>query len=148
MAGIAIETELNADESRQMYAGLMATDPVGRPRNFTPLTLVLRDDAGVMVGVLTGAIIWQWLSVEVLWVAESVRGQGHGAALMRRAEMIALERGCHHARLDTFDFQARPFYERLGYAVYGSLKDFPEGHTQFHLCKALERPGTTPVQSG
>ena len=50
---------------------------------------------------------------------------------------MARARGCRHARLDTFDFQARTFYEQLGYRVYAELPDFPEGHRQFHLIKEL-----------
>ena len=34
-------------------------------------------------------------------------------------------------------FQARPFYERLGYAVFGAVEDCPPGHTKFHLEKVL-----------
>ena len=56
---------------------------------------------------------------------------------LARAEEVAVERGCTHARLDTFDFQARDFYERLGYTVYAELPGFPTGHAQLHLRKVL-----------
>lgn len=137
MLRIAYETELGADETRELYAGLMQSDPAGQPRDFASLTLVLRDENQAMVGALTGATIWHWLSIDVLWVADAFRGDGHGAALVQQAESVAQERGCSHARLDTFDFQARAFYERLGYRVYGSLENFPNGHTQYHLTKRL-----------
>lgn len=39
--------------------------------------------------------------------------------------------------LDTFDFQARPFYERHGYEVFGTLDDYPPGHSRFFLRKDL-----------
>lgn len=128
---------LNAEETAQLYAGLLASDPAAQPRAFSPLTLVLRDNKQTMVGALTGATLWHWLSIDVLWIAEHQRGLGHGSALVKHAESLAIERGCQHARLDTFDFQARGFYERLGYTVYGALDDFPRGHTQYHLAKRL-----------
>ncbi len=134
---IVQQHELGADETAQLYAGLMASDPAAQPRAFSSLTLVLRDRNHAMVGALTGATLWQWLSIDVLWIATPQRGHGHGAALVRHAEAIAIARGCLHARLDTFDFQARGFYERLGYTVYGALDGFPLGHTQFHLAKLL-----------
>jgi hypothetical protein len=37
--------------------------------------------------------------------------------------------------VDTFDFEARGFYERLGYRVYGELAGFPRGHSHLHLAK-------------
>jgi GNAT superfamily N-acetyltransferase len=56
---------------------------------------------------------------------------------MAAAEEEARRRGCHHALLDTFDFQARSLYERLGYEVFGTLDDFPRGHQRFFMRKAL-----------
>jgi hypothetical protein len=58
--------------------------------------------------------------------------------LLKRAGQVAQDAGCRHARVDTFDFEARGFYEKQGYAVYGALVDFPQGHTQFHLRKATQ----------
>lgn len=66
-----------------------------------------------------------------------MRRQGLGRQLMARAESIAIRRGCTDARLDTFDFQSRASYERLGYHVYAELPRFPANHTQFHLRKHL-----------
>ena len=52
-------------------------------------------------------------------------------------EQAAKERGCTYAHLDTFSFQARPFYEALGYEVFGILDDYPPGHHKFFMKKAL-----------
>jgi hypothetical protein len=45
----------------------------------------------------------------------------------RCAEEEAAARGCHGAWLDTFEFQARGFYERLGYTCFAELGDYPVG---------------------
>lgn len=91
-------------------------------------------------GGLLGHTHWNWLFVSHLWVADPLRGRGYGRALMVQAEEEALRRGCDHAHLDTFDFQARAFYERLGYTVFGQLADYPSGHTRYFLQKELARP--------
>ena len=57
---------------------------------------------------------YDWLLVELLFVPDSLRARGLGSELMKRAETEALARGCHSAWLDTFEFQAREFYERIG----------------------------------
>ena len=94
-----------------------------------------------MVGGLVGEIGWKWLFVELLWIAESHRDRGLGANLLRSAEAEAMRRGARHVYLDTFDFQARPFYERQGYEVFGVLEDYPPGHRRFFLRKDLTDAG-------
>jgi hypothetical protein len=42
-----------------------------------------------------------------------------------RPLIVALDRGCHRAWLDTFEFQSRGFYERLGYTCFGERSDYP-----------------------
>lgn len=135
---IAEERELAPDELARLYAGLMASDPpTPSGRNYQPLVLSMRDTQGALCGALLGETIWTWLSVGVIWVLPELRGAGHGARLLQAAEDLAIARGCAQARLDTFDWQARGFYERRGYEVYGQLVGFPAGHTQFHLRKTL-----------
>ena len=58
-------------------------------------------------------------------MAEALRGQGLGSRLLLAAEDLAVSRGCRGSCLGTFDFQARTFYERHGYAVFAELLGFP-----------------------
>ena len=90
------------------------------------LTLFARDDAGQIVGGLYGFTDRQWLRIELLVVNAAVRQQGIGSALLRAAEHEARRRGCGNVWLDTFSWQARPFYEQHGYRVFGTLDAYPE----------------------
>ncbi len=101
------------------------------------LTVFVRDEAGAIVGGLLGDTFWGWLYVAILWIDESLRGQGYGHTLLTAAEQEAVARGCHHALLDTMSFQARPFYEKHGYTVFGELHDIPVGHSRYYLQKQL-----------
>jgi len=78
-----------------------------------------------------------WLHVTYLWVAEKARGAGHGTRLMQNAEAYAQSLGAVGATLETHSFQARPFYERLGYEVFSTLDEYPSGHAKFFLKKVL-----------
>lgn len=100
-----------------------------------PLVIALRDEHGHTVGGLWGETALDWLHVDLLAVPESMRGQDVGTALMQRAEAIARERGCVGAWLDTFAFQARGFYEKLGYEVFGDIPDHPVGGARYFLRK-------------
>jgi GNAT superfamily N-acetyltransferase len=88
-------------------------------------------------GGLWGRIGYDWLFVELLAVPEAARGQGLGRALMQQAEAIAREAGCAGIWLDTYEFQARGFYERLGFTLFGTLPDHPVGQRRFFLMKRL-----------
>jgi GNAT superfamily N-acetyltransferase len=99
--------------------------------------LFLWDDAGTVRGGLLGKVGRGWLHVRILWVDPAWGKRGHGTALMARAEQFARERGCHSAYLNTFSFQARPFYEKCGYEVFGVLDDFPAGHQRIFMRKRL-----------
>ncbi|BCL34011.1 GNAT family N-acetyltransferase [Nostoc sp. MS1] len=102
-----------------------------------PLSVLIRDDNGEIVGGLVGKTHWGWLFVSHLWVDESLRGQGYGKQLLLKAEQAAKERGCSHAYLDTFSFQALGFYQRLGYEIFGVLENFPPGHQRYFLKKQI-----------
>jgi GNAT superfamily N-acetyltransferase len=102
-----------------------------------PALLVLCDEVGAILGGLLGATGWEWLRISTLAVPEGLRGRGWGRTLVEQAEEIARQRGCHHAWVDTFSFQSRPFYERLGYHVFAELPDYPTGQTRSFLAKTL-----------
>jgi GNAT superfamily N-acetyltransferase len=107
------------------------------PRNYAELGVYLRDETDATVGGVVGATVWGWLHIRELWIVEAYRGAGWGSRLLECAENEAVRRRCHHAHLDTFDFQALGFYERRGYAVFGSLADFPRGHVRYFVQKRL-----------
>jgi GNAT superfamily N-acetyltransferase len=110
----------------------------GREANWQPFALHLIDPrSGKPVGGLTGVTVFDWVFVELFHIPENLRGQGHGRALMDRTEAFARERGCIGIWLDTFSFQARPFYEKLGFTVFGTLDDHPIGGARYFMKKRL-----------
>jgi GNAT superfamily N-acetyltransferase len=104
---------------------------------FQPLGVFLRDESGTIVGGVWGQVNWNWVHIGLVWVAEALRGTGYGRQLMTAMEHAAKERGCTAAHLDTFSYQARPFYESLEYEVFGTLDDYPRGHQRFFMKKTL-----------
>jgi GNAT superfamily N-acetyltransferase len=137
------ELEINSDPvtlPEFVRAGIRQSDPddVG-PRDWAIISLALRDSEGAVAAGLYGATMWSWLTIEGLWVKPELRAAGLGRRLLRSAEEAALARGCVGARLGTFDFQAREFYEREGYRVFATLEGFPPGHSHVQLRKIFAR---------
>ncbi len=104
---------------------------------YTDLSLIVRADDESVIGAALGETGRGWLHVSVVWVDERFRRQAFGTRLVQAMETEALRRGCHGSYLDTFSYQARPFYEKLGYEVFGTLEDYPPGHQRFYMRKQL-----------
>ena len=134
---VHVDDRVSPEEEATVVRGLLSFNEnwIG-PSNEKPVKLVARDAEGV-VGGLIGHTRWSWLYVAKLWVHERARGRGVGTKLLSAAEDVARSRGCTDASLDTFEYQARPFYEKLGYELFGTLDGYPPGYRQFYLRKTL-----------
>ena len=127
-----------AADLAQIRAGLMAfNDSQKGPVEIQRVAVYLRDDDGAIQGGLVGFFAWRWLSIEWLWVNETLRGRGHGSALLRQAESLARDARCVAVKLDTYEFQAKPFYEKHGYVVFGVLDGYPADTRTYYLRKTL-----------
>jgi GNAT superfamily N-acetyltransferase len=135
---IELTSQADPEHIQQIWTGLREFNLLhAPPPNHTPLVITIQDGQGGIVGGLDGGTSWNWLHVDSLWLREELRGQGYGERLMRAAETEALRRGCEHAMVDTFDFQAPGFYEKLGYVVWGVLDDYAGGHQRIYYRKDL-----------
>ena len=104
---------------------------------FRSIGVFMRDERDGVVGGIWGYVNWNWLWIGAVWLSEDLRGKGYGRQMMEAIEHKARERGCRYSHLDTFSFQARPFYEGLGYELFATLDDYPPGHQRFFMKKAL-----------
>ena len=105
-----------------------------------PVACFLRDEDGQIVGGVQGDLWGRSVHIAAVWVAERQRGKGYGSALIREVENYAATHGHLLAYVETTSFQARPFYESLGYRVFGELVGIAEGCTLFFLRKELKAP--------
>jgi GNAT superfamily N-acetyltransferase len=102
-----------------------------------PMAVLLHDAAGAVIGGLCARTAYGWLIIQMLFVPAELRGRGVGSILVRAAEAYARDHGCAGMQVDTFSFQAQPFYERLGFTVFGVQEDFPPGYHCIYLRKPL-----------
>ena len=77
------------------------------------------------------------VTVDFLYVEPSARGDGLGAALLRRVEEEGRRQGARRVLLNTFSFQAPGFYEKQGYRCFGALEPCFGTHGQYFFCKEL-----------
>lgn len=94
-------------------------------------------ESGDFLGGLQASIAWNYCVLELFWLTEKTRGKGIGSKLIEQLVIFAREKGLEHIRTETLDFQAKPFYEKLGFRVYGELDNIPKGHKSYFLVKVL-----------
>ena len=102
-----------------------------------PLAITVRNDQGDIVAGAAGKTFGNWLLLDNLWVDQSLRGQNMGSQILERLEAAARARGCKFVLLDTLGFQARPFYERLGYKVQWVQEQYPLEGCKYFMTKDL-----------
>ncbi len=96
-----------------------------------------KDDQGELVGGLRGFVFMDWFKIELLFVEEAQRTQGLGSALLAQGEDMARAKGAKNAWLDTFEWQARGFYIKQGYAEFGRIDDFIQNYYLAMMKKVL-----------
>lgn len=98
--------------------------------------LVMNTDGGV-VGGLIASSRWGGFHIEMIALPIALRGKGIGSKLLDLAELEARRRNCHHMLLDTQAFQAKPFYERHGFEVFGQIEGPAPYYPRFLMQKPL-----------
>jgi len=132
---ITLITNPSHQEKNVITDGLWSHNATFHPVEIEPFLLYCTDDDGNVAGGLIAQTWWGTLEIQYLWIAERIRGKGYGKELMSAAEAEAKNRNCHMATVDTFDFQAKSFYEKLGYKEYGSLPGYAHKFRRHYLAK-------------
>ncbi|MBF9233395.1 GNAT family N-acetyltransferase [Microvirga sp. BT350] len=129
--------------SKEAYDALLVairrftTETVGPPDNSNFAILIPHPETGEPIGGLWAQSRWGGFLIDMLVVPAELRGQGVGTRLIHAAEAEARRRGCSHMWLDTYNFQARPFYERCGFEVFGQLDGPAPIYPRFFMRKIL-----------
>ena len=98
----------------------------------------IADETGkLLAGVEAGVNGWNVGYVDCLWTEEPYRGQGMGSKLLREAEREIRAHGGERVLVSAFDWQGIAFFEKNGYAVTGTLDDFPKGRRYCCMEKQL-----------
>ena len=138
-ARIAFEPFIDEGVRRLIVDGVdMHNISVTAMPEYTSVNFVLRGERGDVLGGVLDLLWGRWLQITHVWVSAVARGKGYGKRLLLDAEDYARARDAVGATLETYSFQARPFYERLGYELCGTIEGYPPGYAKFFLRKSLQ----------
>jgi GNAT superfamily N-acetyltransferase len=77
----------------------------------------VHDKEKKIIGGCDGCIYYNCLYIDQLWLAASIRGNGLGTQLMYAAENFAQSQGAQFSTVNTMDWEALPFYQKIGYTI-------------------------------
>jgi len=101
------------------------------------ITVAIRDEAGALHGGVIGRLAGDSVYVEVVWTDDEARGHRLGRQAMELVEDEAKRLGAREAWLYTMSFQAKPFYEKLGYGQFAELSWLDGRHARHFMRKDL-----------
>ena len=120
---LALETDENGDVMKVLMAGMKAfNNDAVRDLNTHKIVATVRDEEAHVLGGVIGGLAGDSMYLEVVWTAAAIRGTGLGRKLMQMAETEAKRLGARESWLYTMSFQAKPFYEKLGYQQFAELR--------------------------
>jgi len=98
------------------------------------------DENGKIVGGVYGYAICNqsWFSLDILWVDPDHRGKNIGTDLIVNLEKSIRDiKTCETIKVETWDFQAKDFYLKMGYKIVGEVPGCPPGSIDYILIKDL-----------
>lgn len=140
MNEINIQYDANptSEETKQLWKGISAhAKQVAGLDPGEGFAFYLRDESQTIVGGCSGYVFYGNLYVDMLYVAPAFRGKAWGTQLMKCAEQLGKEKNCQIMTVNTMDFEARGFYEKLGFYVEFERNGFEKNHRMFFLKKEM-----------
>ena len=77
------------------------------------------------------------MDIDFLCIDERYRGRGYAKKLMLALEEEAKKHNLKRIVLDTYEFQAPKFYEKLGYKLYCKLQNVWGEYTKYFYIKEI-----------
>lgn len=100
---------------------------------FEEIFKCVKNSKNDIVGGISGDIELKCaLHIKLFWIHECCRSNGLGKQLLNTLELESIQKGAKFSYLETFNFQAREFYEHNGYKVFSQLK-YPDGNIIYFM---------------
>lgn len=135
---ITYQPDMESSHLEAMVAGLSAHAHVQKGMRPAKLfSFSLTDEDGVFKGGICGITYYGCLYIDLLYMDETLRGQGYGTRLIHKAEALGRERGCSFSTIHTMEWQACELYKKLGYQVEFTRDGYDHGTVMYLMRKAL-----------
>lgn len=149
---LSFEENPNPNDFEVLINGI--TDYAKQQKGFDALdffAFFIRDESKTIVGGCSGATLYGGLHIDSLWVSEIIRNKGWGTKLINAALTYGKEKNCSFATVNTMDWEALGFYQKLGFRVEFKRTGFHKNSVFYFLRKEflqppLSKPGLDQIE--
>ena len=134
---ISIEDKLEDEDNKRIFEIINDYNWEKASVKADTLFISIRDAKKTLRGGLKGVGLCGSLYIQVLSIDPALRGQKLGTVLLQKAEAYAKSKDYSLLYLDTFSFQALPFYLKNGYQIFSEFA-LDGNITRYFLKKQLK----------
>lgn len=143
---LSFEENPNQEDIQVLIRGI--TDYAKQERGFHALdffAFFIRDENNTIVGGCNGGTLYGGLHIDSLWVSDVIRNKGWGTKLVYAALAYGKEKNCNFATVNTMDWEALGFYQKLGFKIEFQRAGFHKNSVFYFLRKEfLKADPSTP----
>lgn len=135
---LEFQEEPAQDDLKVLSEGLIEEDILQKGMDrIRPFGIFIKRSDGTVIGGINGLSLYGSLYIEMLWIKPEWRGQGLGKKLVLESEKIGRERSCSFVTVTTMDWEALPFYQKLGYQIEFVREGYQKASKMYLLRKEL-----------
>ncbi len=142
---------MNDDKIRIEFSHLPTTDELSlltsgisleakkkkNQKDIIPYAFFLKNAQNEIMGGINGCVLYGCLTIDQLFVDQTLRGKQYGTKLMSLAHDFGIKHDCRFATVNTMDWEAKDFYIKLGYAVEFERQGYDNDSLFYFLKKSL-----------
>lgn len=141
MLKLVFEPKQNEKNEKIIFEGLakntLEKAGISPEETCVPYQFTYKDQKNQVQGGITGFCYCGCIYINMLWVSPEYRGQKLGVSLVNEAEKFGKQQGCTFSTVNTMEWEAPEFYQKLGYEVEFMREGYSDHHKMFFLRKSL-----------
>lgn len=132
------EVEPTWELEKYAYGGFLrqSNETFGSDGDFNSFAYAVKEEEKT-IGVIMAKTFYGALHIRQLFLEKKLRGKGYGTLLMDKAMKGGKKFGCSFAHLETMNFQALAFYQKLGFSLEFTREGYHQGVSMHYLRKKL-----------
>ena len=134
---ISYEEHATIEEESILFEGIVQAAVANGMSRIRPFAFFIKNPAKAILAGVKGVSLYGCLYVDMLWVVPEMQHKGLGSKLVLECEKLGRSKQCTFVSLTTMDWEALPFYQKLGYEIEFVREGYEKNSKMYLLRKSL-----------